>query len=225
MTISVKDERLLNGSKQARRRLQGLEYGGETRTVIQIADSVLEESTAEFERAIKRAKQGENIEQLLSNQELLANPKSPLGETAARLYYLLQWRYAERRAKGEPVTERDEKIEDFLTNLSPTGFLNESFPNAVDSLEHAAELARQFIPEEVKALSDRAQEQVAETRSQLEQLSQKALETFTNLQNARQRARNQYLAARELTGGALRLENDADRLNDIIPPISQIMSP
>jgi hypothetical protein len=174
---------------------------------------------------LKRAQKKDELEELISGKDLLANPKSRVGETAARLYYLLQARYSERRAQGEPVSDRDKEIETFLQNLNPSEFMNTSFPKAVDSLEKATDLANQLIPDEVKNLSNQARDQITEARSQLEEMSEQAIDTYTDLQEAREEARTHYLAARELASAALRLEGDEETLNDVIPPIGQVLSP
>ena len=224
MAISVNDQRLLEGSEKTLARLQELQLqDAEARAAVQIARGVLQGGIENLRRSMNR----EDIAALLSGEmeSVLKEPKSTSAEAMSRVYYSIQKLYAERRTKGEPVTERDEEIRKFLDRFNPSDFINTSFGSALSAWERASEVAGQYIPDEVKKISTQAFDRARETRSRLEEVGQNALKAFSDLEDARESAKSDYLAARELTSAALRMVGRYDELNDIVPPVSDIMSP
>ncbi len=224
MAISVNDQRLLEGSEKTLARLQELQLEhAEARAAVQIARGVLEGGIEQLRRSMNR----EDIAALLSGEmdAVLKEPKSTSAEAMSRVYYSLQKLYAERRTEGEPVTETDEEIRAFLDRFNPSDFINTSFSTALTAWERASDVAGQYIPDELKKLSTQALDRARETRGRLEEAGHNALKAFSDLEDAREAAKGDYLAARELTSAALRMVDRYDELNDIIPPVSEIMSP
>jgi hypothetical protein len=224
MAISVNDQRLLEGSEKTLARLQELQLqDAEARAAVQIARGVLQRGIEGLRRSMNR----EDIAALLSGEmdSVLKEPKSSSAEALSRAYYSIQKLYAERRTKGEPVTERDEEIRAFLDRFNPSDFINTSLTSATSAWDRASEVAGQYIPEEVKSLTNQALERARQTRGRLEEAGQNALKAFSDLEKARESAKSDYLAARELTSAALRMVDRYDELNDIVPPVSDIMSP
>lgn len=224
MAISVNDKRLLDGSEKTLSRLGELQLeSSEARTAVELARGVLGKGVDHLNRSMNR----EDISALLSGEleTVLKEPKTASAEAMSRAYYALQKLYAERRTKGEPVTERDEEIRKFLDRFNPSDFLATSFPSALNAWERATQVAGQYIPDEVKNLSNQSIDRARQTRSRLEEAGQSALKAFSDLEDAREATKSNYLAARELTSAALRIEARYDELNDIAPPVSEVMSP
>lgn len=224
MAISVTDKRLVEGIEQTLERLDTLQLSSETANRgVDLAAGVLRDALDDYERAIGR----EDIKDFIAGEfsDLLTEPKSRTGEAMARVYYAVQRRYADRRTQGEPLTERDQEIEEFLRNFSPTDYITGSFPAAINGLERAAGFASQYLPEEVKNLSNAALERARETRHRIEEAGQRALKAFADLEKARDQARGQYLAARDLVSGSLRIEERHDDLNEYVPPLGSVLSP
>jgi methyl-accepting chemotaxis protein len=158
-------------------------------------------------------------------REVLEEPRGKAGDALVRVYYTAMRRYAERRASGEAMTDRDKQVEEFLKNFSPSEYVNTSFPGAIQSLERAINFANENLPDDVKKFAENALDRAKEVRQNIEDAGEHALENFSNLEEAREEAKNQYLAARELTSAALRLAGRSDELNDLVPPVSDVMAP
>jgi CHASE3 domain sensor protein len=220
MTISVNDRRLLTGKKSTLKKLQKLTVDGpEATKALEAARTVLSESIEEYDRAIRREDLTDEV------REILQGPRGKASEALVRVYYTLKRQYAERRARGEALTERDKKVEEFLRSLSPTEYVTASFPTAVSTLERAVDFASQNLPDELVNVSRSALDRAQEARNRLEELGERALKSYSNVEKARGRAKDNYLAVRELTSAALRLEGRFNELNKIAPPVSDIMSP
>lgn len=220
MSISVHDKRLLVGMKRTSKACGDLEVESEkAAAAIGIAEAVLGESIEEYRKAIRREDLTDEV------REVLREPRGRASDALVRVYYTLKRQHAERRARGKALTERDKKVENFLRNLSPTEYVTASFPAAVSALERAVDFANEKLPEDVVDLSQTALDRAREAREQLEELGERALRAYSNLEEARERAKTKYLAVRELVSAALRLEERFDELNDVAPPVSEITSP
>jgi methyl-accepting chemotaxis protein len=220
MTISVNDQRLLEGKQQALDQLRELEFEDEAPTrLVETARTVLEESIDEYKKAIRREDLTDEV------REVMQEPRRKAGDALVRIYYALRQQYAERRAKGEPLTERDQQVEEFLRNVNPGEYITSSFPGALEALEQALEFANQHLSEDVVDISNQAVERARETRQQIEDLGERALKVYSNVEEARETAKSNYLAVREMVSAALRLTDRYDELNDLTPPVSDIMSP
>ena len=220
MTISVNDKRLLAGMKQTMKKLEDVEFERtESQTSVATAKSVLSASVDEYRKAIRREDLTDEV------RDILQEPRGRASDALVRVYYTLKRQYAERRAKGEALTEQDKRVENFLRNLSPTEYITASFPTAVNALEKAVDFASQNLPEDVVDFSESALERAQEARNRIEELGERALQTYSNLEKAREKAKSDYLAVRELVSASLRLEDRFDELNEIAPPVSAIMSP
>jgi len=220
MTISVNDQRLVAGKQQTREKLDALEFETEeARTICSTAKSVLTNSLDEYRAAIRREDLTDEV------REILSGPRGKAADALVRVYYTLIRQHAERRARGEALTEQDKQVERFLRNLSPTEYITTSFPSAVSALEQAVDFANQTLPEDVVDLSRSALDRAREARSQIEQLGERALKAYSDLEEARETAKSNYLAVRELLSAACRIEDRYDELNEIAPPISDIMAP
>lgn len=220
MTISVHDERLLSGKERTLEALRAAEFDDEQASAaIQIAIEVLEESVQEYEQAIEREDLTDEV------REILQEPRGRTSDALVQVYYTLKRQYAERRARGEALTEQDRKVEEFLRNLSPTEYITTSFPTAFSALEQAVDFASQNLPEDLTQLSESALERAREARERIEEIGERALRAYSNLEKARERAKSKYLAVRELTSAALRIEDRYDELNTIAPPVSDVTSP
>lgn len=220
MTISVNDRRLMAGKKQTLEKLDDLTFETEEAdTVVSTAKSVLTQSLDEYRAAIRREDLTDEV------REILRGPRGKASEALVRVYYTLKRQYAERRARGKALTEQDKQVEKFLRNLSPTEYITTSFPTAVSALEQAVDFANQTLPQDVVDLSNSALDRVSEARSRLEELGERALKAYSDLEDARESAKSNYLAVRELLSAAFRIEDRYDELNDVAPPISDIMAP
>ncbi len=220
MATSVNDRRLVAGKKRTLRRLEKLGIEGrESRSLVETGKRVLEESIEDFQRAIRREDLTDEV------RNILREPHGRTADALVRVYYSMKHQYAERRARGEAVTERDRKVEKVLRNLEPAQSIGASFPHAVSVLERAVEFASQTLPSDVIELSHSALDRAREARERLEKLGDRALRAYSNLEQARERAKSRYLAVREMISAAYRLEGCHDELNGVAPPISEIMSP
>jgi len=220
MTKSVHDERLLEGKENALEALSAFEIDNpQSQTILEQAKNILSDSTDEFRRAIRRADVTDEV------RDILDEPRGKAGDALVRVYYTAMRRYAERRASGEAMTERDKQVEEFLKNFSPSEYVNTSFPGAIQSLERAISFANDNLPDDVKNFAQNALDRAKEVRQNIEEAGENALENFSNLEEARETAKDQYLAARELTSAALRLAGRNDELNDLVPPVSDVMAP
>lgn len=220
MTKSVHDERLLEGKENALEALSAFEIDNpQSQTILEQAKNILSDSTDEFRRAIRRADVTDEV------RDILDEPRGKAGDALVRVYYTAMRRYAERRASGEAMTERDKQVEEFLKNFSPSEYVNTSFPGAIQSLEKAINFANDNLPDDVKNFAQNALDRAKEVRQNIEEAGENALENFSNLEEARETAKDQYLAARELTSAALRLAGRNDELNDLVPPVSDVMAP
>ena len=220
MTISVNDRRLLAGKKQTLERLDDLRFeSDEANSIVATAKSVLTKSLDEYRAAIRREDLTDEV------REILRGPRGKAADALVRVYYTLKRQYAERRAKGKALTEQDKQVEKFLRNLSPTEYITTSFPSAVSALEQAIDFANQNLPQDVVDLSRSALERAKEARGRLEDLGERALKAYSDLEDARETAKSNYLAVRELLSAAFRLEDRFDELNNVAPPISDVMTP
>jgi len=220
MTISVHDERLLAGKQQTLDALEATDFEDErARSALDIACGLLEDSIEEYRKAIRREDLTDEV------REILQEPRGHAADALVRVYYTLKRRYDERRARGKALTEEDRKVEEFLRNLSPTEYVTTSFPTAVSALERAVEFANQNLPEDLTELSESALDRAREARERVEELGDRALRAYSNLEEARDEAKSRYLAVRELTSAALRLEDRYGELNDIAPPVSDVTGP
>lgn len=220
MTISVHDERLVAGKQKTLEALEACEFeDARAEEAANVACAILEDSIEEYEDAIRREDLTDEV------REALQEPRGRTAEALVRVYYTLKRQYAERRARGEELTEEERELEEFLRNLSPTEYITASFPNAMSALEKAIDFASQNLPEDLAKLSETALERAREAREQLEELGDRALRVYSDLEQAREEAKSRYLAVRELTSAALRLEDRYGELNEIAPPISDVMSP
>lgn len=219
MTISVQDKRLLAGKEQTLEKLRELELQGKSGSIIETAKAVMEESLADYRKSIRREDLTEEV------REILREPRQRAGDALVRVYYTIKRQYAERRAAGEALTDQDKQVEEFLRNLSPGEYISASFPTAVSTLEKAQNFASQYLPEDVQKFSESALSRARETRNRIEQLGERALKAYSDLEEAREEAKSNYLAVREMTSAALRLEGQFRRLNSIAPPVSDVMSP
>lgn len=220
MAISVNDRRLNAGKKQTLKKLEELQVESEeARSIVQTARTVLGKSIEEYKKALRREDLTDEV------REILKEPRGRASDALVQVYYTLKRQYAERRARGEPISEQDQKVEKFLRNLSPTEYITASFPTAVSALERAIDFANENLPEDVVNFSESALDRAKEARGRLEDLGERALRAYSDLEDAREEAKSNYLAVRELVSAALRLEDRFDELNEIAPPVSAIMSP
>ncbi|MFB6262034.1 MAG: hypothetical protein ABEL76_00225 [Bradymonadaceae bacterium] len=223
MAISVNDERLIDGKQRSLEAIGELDCTGRSAVLLEVAESVLSESIDEYKTAIRREDLTDEV------RNMLEDPQERAGEALVQFYYTLKREYAERRAKGEPLTERDEQVEEFLRNLSSAEYVSKPFPGALSALKRAAEFANENIPDDVRSVSDEALRRVRDARDrvegQIEELGDRALQAYSDVEQAREEAKSNYLAVREITSAALRLEGRYDELNDVTPPVSKIMSP
>lgn len=220
MTISVNDQRLLEGKQQSLEQLDDLEFEDrEPNQLVQTARAVLSESIDDYKKAIRREDLTDEV------REIMQEPRRKAGDALVRIYYALRRQYAERRAKGEPLTERDQKVEEFLRDVNPGEYITSSFPGALKALEQALDFANQHLSEDIVDVSNQAIERARETRKQLEGLGDRALKVYSDVEEARETAKSNYLAVREMVSAALRLTDRYDELNDITPPVGEIMSP
>ena len=220
MTISVNDRRLLAGKKQTLDKLDDLKFeSDEASSIVATAKSVLTKSLDEYRAAIRREDLTDEV------REILRGPRGKAADALVRVYYTLKRQYAERRAKGKALTEQDKQVEKFLRNLSPTEYITTSFPTAVSALEQAIDFANQNLPQDVVDLSRSALDRAKEARGRLEDLGERALKAYSDLEDARETAKSNYLAVRELLSAAFRLEDRFGELNTIAPPISDVMTP
>lgn len=220
MTISVHDERLLSGKEQTLEALREVEFENkQAQSAVEIGCRVLEESIEEYEKAIQREDLTDEV------REMLQEPRGRAADALVRVYYTLKRQYAERRARGEALTDQDRKVEEFLRNLSPTEYITTSFPTAVSALEQAVDFASQHLPEDLTKISESALDRADRARDRIEEIGERALQAYSNLEEARERAKSRYLAVRELTSAALRIEDRYDELNQIAPPVSDVTGP
>lgn len=224
MAISINDKRLLEGSQSALSRLRDVPLEDHrAQACVEIAVEVLQHSVDRLKRSMNR----EDIAALLSGdlESVLKEPRTASAEAMSRVYYSVQKLYADRRTRGEPLTARDHEIRQYLERFNPSDVLTTSLTGASSAWERATEIAGNYIPDEVKHLSTQALDGARRARERLEKAGQNALKAISELEMAREAAKSDYLAARELTSAALRIEGRHAELNDLVPPVSDVMSP
>lgn len=218
MAITAEDRRLVAGKIRVLERLDRLAFdGGEACSLVDVSRRVLTRSVEEHRSAIRRERVTEQI------RSLLREPQDRTADALIQVYDALKRQYAERRARGEALREGDRKVERLLRNLSPAESLATKFPEAMSALKGAADFASERLPEDVVDLSAMALHRARDAGRRLEKLGERALRAYSNIEGAREQAKSNYLAVRDMISAACRLEGRYGELDGLVPPISDVI--
>ncbi len=217
MAITAEDRRLVAGKKRVLERLDRLTFeGGEASSLVDLSRRVLTQSVEDYRSAMRRERVTEQI------RTLLREPQDRTADALIQVYDALKRQYAERRARGDALTEGDRKVEKVLPNLSPAESFATAFPGAMSALKGAADFASERLPADVVELSATALHRARDAGRHLEKLGDRALRAYSNIERAREQAKSNYLAVREMISAACRLEGRYGELDGLVPPISDV---
>lgn len=217
MAITAEDRRLVAGKRRVLEQLDRLTFeGDEARSLVDLSRQVLTESVEAYRGAIRRERLTEQI------RSLLREPQDRTADALVQVYDALKRQYAARRARGEALTEGDRKVEKVLRNLRPAESIATAFPKAMSMLKGAADFASERLPAEVVELSTTALHRARDAGQRLEELGERALRAYSNIEGAREEAKSNYLAVREMISAACRLEGRYGELDGIVPPIGEV---
>jgi len=218
MAITAEDRRLVAGKRRVLERLDRLTFeGGEARSLVDVSRRVLTRSVEEYRSAIRRERITEQV------RSLLREPQDRTADALVQVYDVLKRQYAERRARGEALTEGDRKVEKLLRSLSPAESIATAFPEAVSVVKGAANFASERLPAEVVELSSTALHRARDAGRRLEDLGDRALRAYSNIEGAREQAKSRYLAVREMISAACRLEGRYGELDGPVPLIGDVV--
>jgi|GEM_PF-4062098 len=225
MTRRVYDRRLLQLFAHALQRLQGYMPDNHVSVTLKpIVENILSDGRRRLEVAVEAS--GDERREASQARDTLARVEADAGALFGRVYHALVADHHTRAAHGDTAnTSHTVALDRFVEGYTPAIFEGTSIANRVDVMGEAARLAGHFLHANWPGLAS----EVASMHTQLS-AAVAAYQAETGEADAAllardaafEAARIDYLAARDLLAGALRLDNKSELLGKWIPPVSDI---
>ena len=225
MAISVVDRRISNALLGASKRIKTITaQHPHAVTLVAVAHAIAHDSYTAYKAAID-AEDKEDIEADLAvtaRQEAFED----LSDAFRRLYAGLVAGVNMAVMQGDRKADVS-KLRTYLSNTAPSALSVASFGNALQTVDSAMMFFDAFIPEpgrkELKTEITRALEAAREAYGVAETEVGEATDARNRLIAQRAASREDYVAAREVLGAALRLDGMSDRLNATLPPLGRLL--
>ena len=211
-------------SSRARSGVRGFEATEATRPWMESAVGILESAWEAFEALVHR----EDIEELEAHGALaeLRGARRGLDRAFEDVLAALDIELGELRlSRQEGSQQVQTELAHFLNNYHGGEFESLRTRQAMEVAEQArAHLEQLDGPQAVRARVERALESVRAAREVAAGEGAEAVSAYTELVEGRSLARVCYLTGRDLVSAALRFDGVHDELDELIPPIADVVA-
>lgn len=226
MAIAVTDTRLLEGLSSAVQSVKGLDLSGNADAIRDIAVQLLQENLDALKAAV--AKEDKEEVEALEADLKLSDHRSTVDEAFSRLYLALHSGVLARRLAGDGDTDVED-LSHYLNSQSPSSFAASGLDRAIAGLERARGYADKYVPDavrdDVNGFVDAAIEKAREAKDKATSEKAGAVQALSELEQVREAARERYLSARDLVSAALREAKQHDKLAQVMPGLTDVLSP
>lgn len=225
MSIGVRDARLSKGAASALANTRRLECEG---NAAQIRDAIVGEVEpifAAFGEAVAQEDQSETSLGLAGKRVDRAQEQAFRAFRA--MHSGLNTGVAFQMTDDEATSEELRTLEAYLNKMTPGEFRRLSQAELLVQFERTYNYLGEFLPEALETkLRPLAEDALSSLRSAAEEREASNadwVQEQTELEIARTRTLDAYLALRDAMSAALRLVGSHDRLNQLVPPLSRVI--
>ncbi|MCP4499756.1 MAG: hypothetical protein GY822_07320 [Deltaproteobacteria bacterium] len=226
MSLSIQDARLLEGMQKTLAQVKGMPLHANAAAIRDLSATLLTDAHADFKKAME-AEDLEEVQAIEARLEL-SSQRDVLATSFSKLYFALHAGILDRKMNDDEDADTRE-LSQYLAKMSPSEFQKVGLDNALLVMDRARRFGDRFVPD---ALADRVlsvvDEVVEKTRFKRDALGKEnaqAVSALAKLEHAREEAKTQFLAARDLMSAAMRVADEHDKLNQVFPALNGMLSP
>jgi hypothetical protein len=225
MTIAKRDARILNDSEAACTNARGVTLDGGADVVRNTVLAHVEPIFGEFRAAISAEDRAET--ELGAASIKLDRMEAEAGRSFAAMHSGLKAGVAFAHAAPTRTEVDVDSLEDYLDAMSPSDFRRLGRAETLAQFERTHGYLNKFLPTElesrIKPLADDTLAKLKAMADEHDQSNAVWVQEQTDLETARNKAKEAYLILRDGMSTALRIAGMHNRLNQIVKPLTRVL--